>query len=156
MRELPHFNYYLGFLLWVFGYFLFNNQNMPSVGPNTDADSSIALTQFSSFIYCFIGIGLAGVTMFQHPSPRTCFDRLNKTLLWVTAAESLVTILCYPLNLLSMQVDGFHRAAGLFTHPNPFAHHMGILLIYELGLFCYYQGPARSRLPGWLIAGAWR
>jgi hypothetical protein len=65
--------------------------------------------------------------------------------------ESLITIAGFPFQLTSMMLDGFLRAIGIFSHPNPFAHHMGILMVYLLGLYCYYQGDRKHRMPTALL-----
>jgi O-antigen ligase len=154
---IPHFKYFMAFCAWVLLYFLFNNShatNLLGVRESALFGDSIGMIQFTAYAFCFIGIVLTAVTLLKHRSPKACFDVLNKVLLVTTTLLSILTIVGYPFHLFSQDLDGFHRARGIFSHPNPFSHHMGLLLLYFLGLFCYYQGPYQWRMPSGLLLSA--
>lgn len=155
-QTVPQFKLMLAFWGILVTYFLFYNSH--AVDPrwnsgNVWSEGSVGVVQFVAYMYCLLGSVLAAVSLNQHPHPTKLFNTFNTTLLIVTSVESLFTLLGYPFGSFSTHLDGFHRAMGFFTHPNPFAHHMGILLIYMLGLFCYYQGDRKGKIPGWLLVG---
>jgi len=151
----PHFKYYAGFLGLLFLYYLFFNAHAMDAKLASAAvestDNSIGMMMLTAYIFCFLGMFTSAVSIYKHPNPLGLFDTFNKTLIWVSMILGVLTIIGYPIGLFSKDVDGFHRAMGLYTHPNMFAHHMGILMIYLLGIFCYYQGERAQRMPAWLL-----
>lgn len=157
-NAVPHFKYYGLFFLWLAAYFLFYNANAQdprlAAGESVWSEGSVGIIQAMAYFYCLLAIAVSGVAMLKVRDARGFFDGLNQALLVMTGLHAALTILGYPLGLFSMPLDGFTRATGLFTHPNPYAHHMGLLLIYTLGLFCYYQGAERQRMPAWLLTGS--
>jgi hypothetical protein len=156
-RELPWLKYYLVFFGWLMLYVVFNNANAVdprmSGGEGALGEGSVSLIQMFAYFYCLMGITVAAVSILRLRNYRGLFDTFNRALLWVSGLESLLTIIGYPLGLFNMLLDGFTRAIGIFSHPNPFAHHMGVLMVYLLGLFCYYQAERKQRMPGWLLMG---
>ncbi len=156
-HTLPWLKYYLGFFVWLMLYFIFYNANATdprlSGGASAMGDGSVSMVQLTAYLYCLLVICVSAVTMLKVKNFRGLFDFFNQALLWISGLEALLTILGYPFGLFCMMLDGFNRAIGIFTHPNPFAHHMGILMVYLLGLFCYYQGERQHRIPTWLLLG---
>lgn len=156
-REIPWLKYYLIFFAWLVAYNLFYNANAVdhrlAGGDATSGDGSVSLVQFFAYFYCLMGMTVSAVAALKVRDYRGLFDGFNKALLWVSGLEAALTIAGYPFGLFNMMLDGFMRAIGIFTHPNPFAHHMGILMVYLLGLFCYYQAERKHRMPGWLLLG---
>ncbi len=155
-KQLPGVWIYLLFIGWITLYaFLYNaNASDPRLGGGEDAifsEGSVSFVQWTAYMYCLLGMALAGVTVFKAKNYQRLFDQLNIALLWVSSLEALITIAGYPIGWFTIFLDGFTRSIGIFTHPNPFAHHMGVLMIYLLGLFCYYQGYRKARVPGWLL-----
>lgn len=154
-QVIPWFKYYLCFFLILVIYFIFYNANAmdPTLGGGEDSvlEGSASVIQLTSYFYCLMAITVPAIAMLKIRDYRGLFDTLNKALLWVSGLEALATILGYPFGMFNMMLDGFTRAIGIFTHPNPFAHHMGILMVYLTGLFCYYQGIRRDRMPAWLL-----
>ena len=155
-KQLPGVRIYLLFMGWITLYaFCYNvNASDPRLGGGEDAifsDGSVSFVQWTAYTYCLLAMALAGVTIFKAKNYQRLFDQLNIALLWVSSLEALITIAGYPIGWFTIFLDGFTRSIGIFTHPNPFAHHMGVLMIYLLGLFCYYQGYSKARVPGWLL-----
>ncbi len=157
LQTIPWLKYYLLFFLWMTLYLVVFNANAMdtrvTTGESTLSEGSLCIMQYTSFLQCLICITMPAVAFLRVKNYRNLFDTLNKGLLIVTSLESLVTIGGYPFGLFNMQLDGFLRSYGIFTHPNPFAHHMGILMVYFLGLFCYYQGERKSRMGGLILLG---
>lgn len=155
LTSLPWIKYYLAFFAWLTLYFVFYNTNAtdPRVngGEGLIQEGSVSMIQFIAYLYCLLAMGISAVTLLKARNFRGLFDSLNQALLWISAIEACVTIAGFPLLLTSRMLDGFLRATGIFTHPNPFAHHMGILMVYLLGLYCYYQGERKHRMPGLLL-----
>lgn len=154
---IPWFRYYAAFFLWLTLYFIFNNANATDTrlaGETSFFEGSVSVIQYTAYFYGLLALAVAALTMLRLKNYRRFFDSLNAALLGVSALEALLTVAGYPFGLFSMPLDGFTRAFGLFTHPNPFAHHMGILVVYLLGLLCYYQGERQDRMPGWLLLGS--
>lgn len=155
MATIPWFKYYLLFFGWLVLYFVFYNANAVdprlSGGGEAMSEGSVSMVQLTAYFYCLMGIAITGVTMLKTRNYKKLFDMFNQGLLWISGIESLITIAGYPFGLFNLELDGFTRAIGIFTHPNPFSHHMGLVMIYLLGLFCYYQGQRKDRVPGWLI-----
>ena len=146
VKVVPHFKYYAFFVGWVTFYTFFYNTHATDM-TLMDAGGGITagaldIVQLMGYLYCLLAIAVAGVTVRKHPKPSRLFNQFNVAFLIVTGLCSIYTIIGYPLLLTSEWIDGFQRANGLFSHPNPFAHHMGIILIYQLGLFLYYQNSA--------------
>lgn len=157
LKGVPYLKYYLVFFAWLLLYFFFNNQQSidPRLGAtNVMAEGSVSVIQTTSYFYCLLGIAVAAVTTHKEENPARFFDGFNKALLVVSSLIALVSILCFPFGWLTLEVDGFLREMSIFTHPNPFAHHMGVVLLYQLGLFCFYQGDQQRRMPGWLLVAA--
>jgi O-antigen ligase len=154
-QTIPWFKYYALFFGWLVLYFVFYNANAVdprlSGGEEAMSEGSVSMVQLTAYFYCLLGIAITGITTLKTRNYKQLFDMLNQGLLWVSSIESLITIAGYPFGLFNLELDGFTRAIGIFTHPNPFSHHMGIIMIYLLGLFCYYQGTRQNRIPGWLI-----
>lgn len=157
ISTLPWLKYYLLFFGWLVLYFLFYNANAVdprlSGGEEALSEGSVSMVQLIAYFYCLMGITVSATAFLKTRDYRGLFDTMNKALLFVSAGESLLTILGYPFGLFNQMLDGFTRAIGIFTHPNPFAHHMGVLMVYLLGLFCYYQGERKSRMSAWLLFG---
>jgi O-antigen ligase len=152
--SIPHLKYYLGFWIVMLIYnFFFNSHAVdPRFGQdNVMSEGSVGVVQFTSYTFCLVSIVIAGTSVFKGQNPGAFFDRLNTAILWVSSILALITTIGYPFWLFSTNLDGFHRAMGIFTHPNPFAHHMGILMIYLLGIFCFYQGRNKNRISQWLL-----
>lgn len=154
-RQVPWLKYYAAFIGWLGLYFLFYNANATdprlSGGESAMGEGAVSLVQLIAYLYCLLCVALAAVTVLKIKNFRGFFDSLNQALLWVSALESLITIAGFPFQFTSMMLDGFLRAIGIFSHPNPFAHHMGILMVYLLGLYCYYQGERKHRMPTALL-----
>jgi O-antigen ligase len=155
LRTIPWLKYYLIFFLWLLLYALFYNANATDHrgggDESTFSEGSMSIMQLSAYFYCLLSITLPAVTILKARNYKAIFDMLNKGLLVVSSLEALLTIAGYPFGMFNMLLDGFTRAIGLFTHPNPFAHHMGILMVYLMGLFCYYQGERKARMSGALL-----
>jgi O-antigen ligase len=155
--RIPHLKYYAFFWVILLFYVFFYNQHAVDYRlglGQTWTEGSVSMVQFTAYTYCLWGILIAGITLFTVRSPLRFFDGLNSGLLWVTGTVSLITVIGYPFGLLCIDIDGFNRAYGIFSHPNPFAHHMGMVLIYMLGLLFYYQGANRNRIAGGLLMGS--
>jgi O-antigen ligase len=153
---IPWFRWYVAFFLWLTLYFVFNNANAMDTrlaGETSFFEGSVSVIQYTAYFYGLLAMAVAALAMLRLRNYRRLFDSLNAALLAISALEALLTVAGYPFGLFSMPLDGFTRALGIFTHPNPFAHHMGVLVIYLLGLLCYYQGERRGRVPGWLLLG---
>jgi hypothetical protein len=154
-KRLPWLKYYIGFFLWLLLYFVFFNANAvdPRMngGEEAVAENSVGMIQTTAYFYCLMAMMISAVSALRVRDYKGLFDTINKALLIVSGLESLVTTLGYPLGMFTQLVDGFIRATGIFSHPNPFAHHMGILMVYLLGLFCYYQDDRKARMPLWLL-----
>ncbi|MBK8190615.1 MAG: O-antigen ligase family protein [Vampirovibrionales bacterium] len=159
-RHTPHFRFYLFFFVWLLTYYFFYNshatdpQMMAGEGGGLLSDGSVASVQLTAYLYCLLSMGVASVAMLIQSRPRAYFDALNKGLLIVSSLTALYAILGYPVMLTSIMLDGFQRATGLFNHPNPFSHHMGLLMIYLFGVALYYQGENHGRVSGWLMVTA--
>jgi hypothetical protein len=155
LNTVPWVKYYLLFFGWLVLYFVFYNANAVdprlSGGEEALSEGSVSMVQLTAYFYCLMGITVSAITVLKARNYKGLFDLFNLALLLISSMEALITILGYPLGLFNVVLDGFTRAIGIFTHPNPFAHHMGILMVYLLGLFCYYQGERKSRLPGWML-----
>jgi O-antigen ligase len=146
-RTLPYLKYFLGFLAVITLYFIFYNAGMTDPKRAVDSlmtDGSYSWGQITSHYMIFAGVIVSAFALISSGNPRKAFDTINRAFLAITAASSLYTILGYPIFLTSSMIDGFLRAKGLLAHPNPFAHHMGVILIYQLGIYFYYQ----FQLPG--------
>lgn len=157
MDTVPWLKYYLLFFGWLVLYSVFYNANAVdprlSGGEEAMSEGSVSMVQLTAYFYCLMSITVSATAFLKARDYKGLFDTLNKALLWVSVGESLLTILGYPFGLFNQMLDGFTRAIGIFTHPNPFAHHMGVLMVYLMGLFCYYQGQRKFRMPGWLLFG---
>jgi hypothetical protein len=156
-QALPSFRVYGLFMLWLTLYAFIYNANAVdprlSGGDEAMSEGSVSMVQWSSYGYCFLAMALPAICILKNRDYRRMFDGLNKALLIISSLESLLTIAGYPLGLFTILLDGFTRAIGIFTHPNPYAHHMGILMVYFLGLYCYYQGARKGRMAQWLLYG---
>lgn len=152
---IPWFKYYLVFFVWLLLYFVFFNANAVdprlSGGEEAMSEGSVSMVQLTAYFYCLMTISVTAITFLGTRNYRKLFDALNYGLIWISGLEALMTIIGFPFGLLSFMLDGFMRAIGIFSHPNTFAHHMGILLVYLVGLHCYYQGDRKGRMPHWLL-----
>lgn len=155
LTNAPWIKYYLAFFGWLALYFIFYNTKATdprlSGGESAMGDGSVSMVQLTSYLYCLLTMAVSAITVLKTRNFQGLFDFLNQALLWVTGVEAVITILGFPLQMTSMTLDGFLRAIGIFTHPNPFAHHMGIIMVYLLGLYCYYQGERKHRMPTLLL-----
>lgn len=155
LSNAPWIKFYLAFFAWLALYFVFYNAKATdprlSGGENALGEGSVSMVQLTSYLYCLLTMSVSAITILKTRNFQGLFDFLNQALLWVTGVEAIITILGFPLQMTSLTLDGFLRAIGIFTHPNPFAHHMGIVMVYLLGLYCYYQGERRHRMPTLLL-----
>jgi len=156
-RHLPGLKVYVMFMLWLTLYAFVYNANAVdprlSGGEEAMSEGSVSMVQWTAYFYGLLSMAIAGVAILKAKDYKGLFDGLNKALLWVSSAEALLTIAGFPFGVFTLFLDGFTRAIGIFSHPNPFSHHMGVLMVYLLGLFCYYQGHRKHRLPAWLLYG---
>lgn len=154
-QQFPWMKYYLFFFAWLMFYTIFFNVNARDPyfdgGEGSFAEGSVSVIQVTAYLYCLLCITISGVTILKSRKPQALFDVFNKAFVIISMIEALVTIMGFPFGLFSMVIDGFNRAVGIFGHPNPYAHHMAIVMIYMLGLFCYYQGEREKRFPSWLL-----
>jgi O-antigen ligase len=153
-NSIPWFKYYLIFFGWLFLYFIFFNANAHDHrATNTELlfEGSMSFIQVTSYFYCLLSVTIPALVMLKIKSYHRLFDNFNIALIGFCSFESLLTIGGYPFGLYNMELDGFTRALGIFTHPNPFAHHMGMLMVYLFGLFCYYQGDRKWRMSMWIL-----
>lgn len=157
LSTVPWIKYYLLFFGWLVLYFTFYNTNAVdprlSGGEEALSEGSVSMVQLTAYFYCLMSIAVSAIVVLKARNYKSLFDLFNISLLVISSLEALVTIAGYPFGLFNMMLDGFIRALGIFTHPNTFAHHMGILMVYLLGLFCYYQGERKHRLPGAMLYG---
>lgn len=157
LTQVPWLKYYLLFFGWLVLYSIFYNANAVdprlSGGEEAMSEGSVSMVQLTAYFYCLMSITVSATAILKTRNYKGLFDTLNKALLIISTLESLLTIIGYPLGMFNLMLDGFMRAIGIFTHPNPFAHHMGILMVYLMGLFCYYQGDRKSRMPVLLLFG---
>jgi hypothetical protein len=129
-RFFPHLRF-LGFFAVLTGlYFVFFNQNAVSptqamTGENSFG-GSLSLNQLSTTIYCAVMGVLAAHCALN--VPKTSLDFVNKALVVFVLVESVVITVLAPL--FTMEVDGFNRLAGLYKHPNMYAHRQALLLLY--------------------------
>jgi O-antigen ligase len=150
----PHLKGLLVFFTLVLVYFLFYNAKAADPKVGMDAlwsEGSISFTQLTSYLFIIFGVLGAGVSMIQSRKPDRLFDHFNMVLMLGTSIVAFLPIVGFPFGQFCQIVDGFMRANGLFSHPNPYSHHMGLLMVYLLGLLCYYQGQNNDRVPKWLL-----
>jgi hypothetical protein len=154
-QNAPWMKYYLFFLCWMFLYSIFFNVKTvdSSLSGDEAGEGSVSLVQMISYLYCLLAMNVGTIATLKTRQPHRLFDVFNRALILISSLEALITVLGFPFGLFSMPIDGFMRASGIFSHPNTYAHHMGILMVYLLGLFCYYQGEREKRMPGWLLFG---
>ncbi len=154
IQSVPQFKYYLIFFSWLTFYFFFYNTHAIDpefMGGDGVTAGSVDIIQITGYYYGFLAIALSAIAVREHQAPSVYFDFLNKGLFIVTGLISLYTMIGYPLLLTSEWIDGFQRANGLFSHPNPFAHQMGIILLYQFGMVLYYQGKNITRMSSFLL-----
>jgi len=152
-RTMPWLRFYAGFVGWVLLYSIFFNANAADPRfTNGDAfgEGSVSLIQSTAYFYCLLSITVPAILMLKSRAPEAVFDTFNRVFIVVSCFLSLLAIIGFPFGMYNMMLDGFLRSKGIFAHPNLFAHHMGIIMVYLVGLFCYYQsqkGSRHTRLP---------
>ncbi|MEB3244747.1 MAG: O-antigen ligase family protein [Vampirovibrionales bacterium] len=150
LSKLPYVGIFLGFLAWIGLYFVFFNHNTQDVRMGLEGHSivgsSIAVMKLSAYSFIAVAVcGTAALFLSQSSGQKTLsvFDRVNRWFLVSTALYAIVAILGYPFGpktqLFSTMLDGFLRAVGLYSHPNPFAHAEGMTLLYSTALYLYYS-----------------
>jgi hypothetical protein len=156
-RTLPYLKYYGAFLLVLLIWFFFYNVGFSDPKRAVDsimADGSFSWTQLNSYMIIFSGIVAASYSLVRTNNVTQTFDQINRVFLIMTGLASIYTIIGYPLLLTSATIDGFLRAKGMLAHPNPFAHHMGIILVYQMGIYFFYQHEKGKRIANWLMVGS--
>jgi O-antigen ligase len=154
MTQMPWYKHYLIFFLWLLAYFIFFNANATDtryVKEESFLEGSLSVMQVVSYLYCLLALAVPAVVMMQFKNFRRLFDTFNIAFIIVSCLSAMPTIIGYPFGMFNMVLDGFLRSYGLFTHPNPFGHHMGILMVYLMGLLFYYQGERKGRVATWLL-----
>lgn len=146
LKDIPYFKWMTLFMVVLSGYFVFNNASQigEGFGVSNQSAASIGLIQFESYLYSFLAIGVTAIAFLKWKNINaekaiSTFDAFNKCYLIVSMVIAVVTIAGYPFGATSMILDGFRRAFGLFTHPNPYAHSMGVQVLYILGISLYYN-----------------
>jgi O-antigen ligase len=153
-RTIAYLKYYFAFVVMLIIYFFFYNIGMTDPKRSVDSiigDGSYSWGQINSYLMIFSGIVVSAFALIKSNKVVETFDKINVFFLSSTALASLYTIIGYPLQLTSHTVDGFLRARGLLAHANPFAHHMAVILVYQLGIYFYYQFAKEKRVPSWLL-----
>lgn len=161
-KQVPFIRYYLLFFSVVLFFRLFFNANAIDVKATItggDMAGNMANDQVLFYFMDLIGMyvcysAFSGNWDQGGHKLLDIFDRFNQCLMVVTSILSIIFIICYPLGMFTINLEGFIRTFGLLMQPNPYAHHMGLLMLYFLGLFCYYQGENKHRMPGWLVYAA--
>jgi O-antigen ligase len=156
-RTLPYIKYYFAFVVVLVLYFFFYNIGMTDPKRLVESligDGSYSWSHLNSYLIVFSGIVVSAFALIKSNRVVQTFDKINVFFLSSTAVASIYTIIGYPVLLTSHMVDGFLRAKGLLAHANPFAHHMAVILVYQLGIFFYYQFAKEKRVPPWLLVGS--
>jgi hypothetical protein len=143
---LPHALWYFAFVgLLTLYYFVYN----PSSHNFYLANSGLTNGYSPMIVYWVLGCGwlVGAVGLMLQSNPMACFATTNRLILIAALIMYSLTVLGYPLHLFNVEVDGFLRSRGFFTHPNMFCHRSGILFIYLVGISCFYGSLKNPRLP---------
>lgn len=146
--------YYALFVGWVALYFAVRNAESASPGLVQHATYVEGSQQLATYFHCLFGGIIAAAAVFAGQSTEALFDRLNRALLAFSSLVAIGTMAGAAAGLFTAKIEGIERVCGIFTHPNPFAHHQGVLLVYFLGLHWYYTATGGSRVSGWLVGCA--
>jgi hypothetical protein len=144
-QALPHALWYFGFVgLLTLYYFIYN----PSSQNFYLANSGLTNGYSPMIVYWVLGcgwlVGSVGLMLQRNPLP--CFAATNRLILVAALIMYSLTILGYPFHLFNVEVDGFLRSRGFFSHPNMFCHRSGILFIYLVGISCFYGSLKNPRI----------
>jgi len=154
-RSIPSFKYCLLFCAWLMGYFVFyNNHTVDNRQIMNSWTDSMDVAMVVAYVSLLLAMASAATAVLKHPEPHKFFDGLNKALLVFSSGVALISIIGYPLGFWTLEVEGFTRSTGLYSHPNPFAHHQGMLLLYLLGLLGYYHAEKKGRISMGLLYSA--
>jgi len=148
-KELPIFKYYVIFMIIITGYYYLYNDNI--MDPHVLGGGSISGDQLSGFVYNGFALIATGSIFAAAPDTEKFFDDLTKVMFWYVVATCALAILGYPIGLFVMDVDGFTRSTGIYSHPNELAHYMGMVILYLLGLWGFYTGPYAHRMPKYIL-----
>jgi hypothetical protein len=138
----PAFLLFTVFFLFTLAYRLFHSQEAALFY----AQGSIVIKSFAyhtHYFYLLLAMGLV-VTLFKKTTAiESLFHRFNQIFVWFQLLQSLILTAVYPLKWFTMSVDGYTRINGLYGHPNLFAHHMALVVLFMLFLNTYYALHAR-------------
>lgn len=147
--EHPIFKWYVVFMIIITGYYYFYNDNI--MDPHVLGGGSISGDQLSGFLYNGFALIATAAIFSAAPNVEKFFDRLTWWTFWYVVVTCAIAVLGYPIGLFTMEVDGFIRSCGIYSHPNELAHYMGMVVLYLLGLWGFYTGPYAHRMPKYIL-----
>lgn len=119
------------------------NADIGLMGPGLWDGDSLAVRTISSHINVMIVMALGWIlcTETQAEPLFTKAFGIVRALCIMSAITCAYTLIGIPLGLTTAVIEGYTRATGIFNHPNPLAHHTGILtlLFLSIYLFCQHQ-----------------
>jgi len=92
-----------------------------------------------NYSYLFIAAVVGHLSCKLHPNPRLLFKQFNTVFIFYLTIETICTVLGYPFQLFSRNVDGFLRGEGFNEHPNALAFVSSFSFLYFFGLLNDYR-----------------
>lgn len=141
MKRIPFFNGVFLFSIVFFIYFLFFNAHAVVIhialtpgGSYRTLDMDKAYNIFT-IIFGIISIAYAAG---RFTVKEKIFDQLNKIIVYAIIISSVIIIIGYPFDFLTMLVEGYKRSKFIYSHPNQLGHSLGFFLLYLFSLRFYY------------------
>jgi len=150
-KDLPFFKFFMFFFLINVLYYQFYSAVTIDVSELRDgafAAGNFGLVKLIDHLITAMSVIVTYVTIKKAPNPKNYFLTLGSHLVVITGLCSVLFVLTYPTNLYSYVLDGFLRTFGFLGHPNPYAHHMGMILLVLVGLLFMGQRSERWRIKG--------
>ncbi len=136
---LKYFAFFVAINLFYYQFYGATTQVVKGISDGAWAAGNFGLVKVLGHIITVTAVIVSYTVMRLAKDPRSYILSLGKHLMWVTALTSILFVVTYPTKMYSYILDGFLRSFGFLDHPNPFAHHMGIILLVLVGLMTMGQ-----------------
>jgi hypothetical protein len=137
-NTFPYLKYILIYGVIYVGYFIFYNHHFFYGNETSRSYIDLSTDYLVNYFYFIICIVVTACGFLQTKDKQSTFNNYNRILMIFIGIEALFSVIGYPLNLLTMEVEGFKRSIGFLYHPNAYAKTLGVLLLYFATLYVFH------------------
>ncbi|WP_373533431.1 O-antigen ligase family protein [Vampirovibrio sp.] len=137
-KQVALIRYFSLFLLIVLVNYLFFDHVVYDKGVAI-GKASMSVHYLTPLVLNFFSLYLTAYVVYFTNHPEKLIQKLNIVVVTMTLLLSVFALICYPLNIMTMFIEGMMRMQLIFFHPNNFAIYQSYLLLYLLGVYLSHE-----------------